>query len=256
MDTLGKKKILIFAGTYEGRILCERLSHFGTLQIDVSVATEYGASIIEGITGVNILTNRLTKQDMIALIKQSNYDKIIDATHPFAVEVTKNIKSACEELNKDYIRLLREDIHLSDSDDIIEVSDIQGAVEVLNSTDKNALITTGSKEIALFKGVNDYDKRLYVRVLPSVEAINACHDIGIKSKNIICMQGPFSNELNVAMLKQYNCEYLVTKSTGDVGGILQKAQAVQQVGAKLIVISRPTKEQGYSIDNVIDLILN
>ena len=48
--------------------------------------------------------------------------------------------------------------------------------------------------------------------LPSV--IEACRELGFEGKNLIAMQGPFSEEMNRAMLRQYDCRYLVTKDSG------------------------------------------
>lgn len=252
-------KILIFAGTSEGRMLCERLSKLD-VPADVSVATEYGAEIISHIKHMNILTNRLSRVDMISLLTREKYSIVVDATHPYATEVTSNIKVACEtveasgEVQIEYIRLLREDVAVTDSS-VVEVMDINQAIDLLNKCDDNVLITTGSKELHLYTGVINYKSRIFTRVLPTVESVNICEGMGLSGKHIICMQGPFSHDMNVAMLKQYNCRYLVTKSTGSVGGILEKIEATRDVGATTILIKRPTIESGYDTAQVVNKII-
>ena len=64
------------------------------------------------------------------------------------------------------------------------------------------------------------------------------------------MQGPFSTELNVALLRQYHIATLVTKAAGAAGGFWQKVEAARQTGAALVVIGRPVHEQGLTLDQV------
>ena len=67
--------------------------------------------------------------------------------------------------------------------------------------------------------------------------------LGFVGKHLICMQGPFSKELNTAMLKQFDAAYLVTKDSGKVGGVEEKLPSAREAGAKVILIGRP-KEPG------------
>ena len=62
--------------------------------------------------------------------------------------------------------------------------------------------------------------------------------LGFPPKNIICMQGPFSRELNVALLRQYHIQTLVTKDTGGYGGFREKAEAAREAGCALLVVER------------------
>ena len=85
-------RLLIFGGTTEGRLLAEHCSKSG-ISADVSVATEYGAELLP--EDVNVLCGRLETEEMTALILKNGYIMVVDATHPYAVEATKNIKAAC-----------------------------------------------------------------------------------------------------------------------------------------------------------------
>ena len=239
-------QILIFAGTFEGRKLCEYFfdHHIG---ISVCVATEYGKDVLPN---MRVYHNRLDENEMADFINENQFDLVIDATHPYAAEVTKNIKKACEKTNKRYIRLLRDE---SNHQNLIHVTDTLSAVEFLKNTEGNILVTTGSKELSLFCGIPDYEKRVFARVLPSVDVLEQCHKIGIKGQNLICMQGPFSHHMNAAMLKQFHCNYLVTKNTGTAGGLDEKISAALETGTKVIMIDRPVKEEGYSLWEVIKL---
>ena len=85
-------KILLFGGTTEGRLLAERLVGMGH-QVTVSVATELGAEILQGQFCGPVLTGRMDLEAMAKLLP--SYDLCVDATHPYAVKVTKQLQAAC-----------------------------------------------------------------------------------------------------------------------------------------------------------------
>ena len=87
-------------------------------------------------------------------------------------------------------------------------------------------------------------------MLPSHEGIAACEAAGIPHRNIIAVQGPFSEELNAALLRQYRIAWVVTKDGGAAGGFPEKARAAERCGAKLIVLRRP-KEIGETWDDIM-----
>ena len=93
-------RILIFGGTTEGRLLAQALSRRG-VSAAVSVATELGAEELSGLPGITSLVGRKTAEEMAALL--SGYDKCVDATHPYAREVSANIRSACRSAGKDSV---------------------------------------------------------------------------------------------------------------------------------------------------------
>ena len=98
-------------------------------------------------------------------------------------------------------------------------------------------------------------KRLYARVLPQEEAFAVAEGIGLQKKQLICMQGPFSRELNAAMLRETKADFLVTKESGAAGGFADKVQAAGDVKATCVVIIRPMQESGYSLEEVETMIL-
>lgn len=238
-------KVLIFAGTIEGRKIAEFL---GKQKIDsyVCVATEYGESLISESDFLTISHERLDAEQMKALMKKENPCLVIDATHPYADLVTKNVKEACKETNIEYLRLLRKEYELSD-DDVLYVDSVPAAVEALQEKEGNILATTGSKEIAAYTKLKGYKERVFARVLSLPNVVAECAALGFEGKHLICMQGPFSMEMNIAMLKQYDCSYLVTKESGNSGGFKEKYDAAKAAGAKLVLIGRPLKEEGVSL---------
>lgn len=103
----------------------------------------------------------------------------------------------------------------------------------------NILITTGSKELAPYTQIPDFAERCYVRALPTVEALEKCQVLGFRREHLILMQGPFSEEMNVAQLRYADAGYLVTKASGETGGFPEKCEAALALGVEVVCIGRP-----------------
>lgn len=234
--------IFIFSGTTEGRELSCRLAARGA-DVTVCVATEYGTEEQGAHEGVTVLTGRRSADEMAALLR--GFSLCVDATHPYAVEASKNIRAACAAANVPYRRLLREK---SEAPDAVEVDSAAEAAAYLAETEGNVLLTTGAKELPMFAALDA--NRLYPRVLPSHEGISACEAAGIPHRNIIAMQGPFSRELNAALMHQYKIAYVVTKDGGAAGGFPEKAEAARETGATLLVLRRP-EESGAGFEEIL-----
>lgn len=235
-----KPLIWLIAGTSEGRQLIKALGE-SNVNIIASVATEYGASIIEPQHNLKVIAERMNLAAMIAFIEKNKPDCVVDATHPYAVVVTKTIREACEATNCQYLRFLRQE---SSTDDCVQVDSYQEAVEFLNDVEGNIFLTTGSNNLDYFTKLTDYQERIIVRVLPMLNSLEKALQLGYKPNNIICMQGPFSETLNIAMFKAANAKYIVTKESGSAGGFAEKKKAAEAAGAQLIVIKRAPEPEG------------
>lgn len=237
-------KVLVFAGTTEGYEICRFLADH-RVQTKGFVATEYGSKSLTENEFLTVQTGRLDAAAMEETFLQEKPEMVLDATHPYAAEVTVNIRTACENTQTAYYRVLRETGEHEDM--AVYVDSVQAAADYLDQTQGNVLLTTGSKELAGFTGMKDYQNRLYTRVLSLPNVMKACADLGFEGKHLIGMQGPFSRELNAAMLRQYDCRYLVTKDTGKAGGFQDKIDAALECDAVPVIIGRPLKEEGMSV---------
>ena len=246
--------ILIFAGTTEGRKLAEYASEHD-INCYVSTATEYGKSILGDLKGIECISGRMDETEIEDFVKDHDIRLVIDATHPFAVEVTKNIRAACLNADTQYIRCLREGGKKSDvcedgeGENIVITGSVQEAVEYLRHTQGNILIATGSKELHLYTAIEGYEKRCFARVLSTREAVEESVRLGFKGRNLIAMQGPFSAEMNVALLHQTEATYFVSKESGKAGGFEEKVKAARETGAVLVVVGRP-EEEGETLGDV------
>lgn len=254
-------RILIFGGTTEGRLLAE-YCHQQEIEAYVSVVSGYGADLLPESEYLHVLSGRMAGEAMEGFMKRASIRAVFDATHPYAAEATRNIKEACGRARVSYLRVTRESAAAENpggdsgkgpaaafASQVVYVHSVEEAVCYLKDREGDILVTTGSKELAAYTALPGYEERLYVRVLPSCAAISACEDIGIRGKRIIAMQGPFSEEMNRAMMRQLGVRYLVTKEAGAAGGFLEKLSAAEALSVTAVVIGRPLEERdGITLD--------
>lgn len=247
------KQIVIFAGTTEGRKLSEYLAGVGVSHT-VCVATEYGEALLKENPFVRVHQGRMDQKEIERFLKDGNFVGVADATHPFAKEVTCNIKAAVANLQKagmcvSYFRLKRENV-VRWEEHVSYFETNEACAKALEDTAGNILLTIGSKEIAKYCVSDQVRQRLYVRTLPSVESLEACAGQGICGKQIIAMQGPFTVQMNEALIDQYQIAYLVTKESGITGGYLEKLEAAKKTGIQIFVIGCFAESEGYSFQEL------
>lgn len=237
-------KIVIFSGTTEGKRLSRALASLG-VPVWVCVATEYGRVDQGEVPGITVLTGRRDCDGIAELLGPDTL--CIDATHPYAEQVTCNIRQAAQRTGAVYKRLLRPASALPEN--CLVAADTPAAVSLLQKTAGPVLLTTGAKEVAAFAALGP--ERLYARVLPVESSLSACRKAGIQASHIIAMQGPFGKELNIALMHQFAIRWLVTKDGGNPGGFAEKLEAAQVCGVRSIVIRRPA-DQGESYEAILD----
>ncbi|MBQ8039985.1 MAG: precorrin-6A reductase, partial [Lachnospiraceae bacterium] len=223
------KEILIFAGTTEGRKLSESLAASG-INHTLCVATEYGEIVLKENSFMTVHRGRMDEEQIREFIQNGKFEAVVDATHPYANIVTNNIKSAMEEMNIPYLRLKRELNTSQKEENVTYFETNEACAKELEEIQGNILLTTGSKELKKYCVSEDVKNRLFVRVLPGMESLSLCMEQGIKGKQIIAMQGPFTTEMNEAMIRQYGISCLITKQSGTSGGYYEKLEAAKKTG--------------------------
>lgn len=231
--------IVVFGGTVEGRLLAEAFQNT-VLEVHICVATEYGASLLPDCSNIKVYTGRMGEEKMAEFLAEKEPEYCLDATHPYAVAVTENIRKACQKKGISYIRVLREgaDSFSEEKESVICKESVEEAAEYLHHTTGNILLTTGSKELEKYTVIEDYKERCYARVLPIASVMEKCRRLGFEGKNLIGMQGPFMEELNYWMMKQLRISYLVTKDSGKEGGYEEKRNAARRAGVCVLVVGR------------------
>ena len=240
-------KILIFAGTTEGRELAE-FCIAQQIAADVSTATEYGSSLLPD--GIGRLIGRINADEMCALLREKHYACVIDATHPYAEEATDNIRAACQAEQVPCYRLSRKMLPVIGE----AVYSLQQMTALLNQTQDRILCTLGTKAAQALCDVEQFAERIWLRILPSEESAETLNQLGFR--HIIQAKGPFSAEDNIRHIWESGTKILLTKESGAVGGYPEKAEAVQQTGIRMITLCRPVYAQhGYEMNAIKDMLL-
>lgn len=248
--------ILVLAGTKDGRDLIALLDNAG-YDVMASVFSEYGRQLIQ-LEHVSIQSGPLDADGLVATITNNDIDMVVDASHPYAVNVSQNAMFACKTTGIHYVRYERPSIPLPVYEGLHVVHDYDQAIQVVATLGKVVFLTTGSRHLKLFKAASCLQgHRLIARVLPEPSVLQECLDLGFLPKDIVAVQGPFSHGLNMALFKEYQTEVIVTKNSGQVGGSDTKITAAMALGLPLVLIDRPVIQYSqivYKIDDVLKFV--
>ncbi|MGL5615174.1 MAG: cobalt-precorrin-6A reductase [Sarcina sp.] len=243
----------LILGTSEGKIILKELSKHKD-ELFVSTATTYGGELLKDFN-LNYLNNKaLSKEELKTIAEELKLKLILDGTHPYAKEISKNILEICKELNIEYVRYERKgDLENFNYKNIYRISKIEDLKELDSEIKGPILNTTGSNGLKAIMKLN-FKNRIIHRVLPSEDIIKKMLGLKINIEDIIAIKGPINYELNKAFLIQYNCDGLLTKDSGKAGGALEKALAAKDLGLKLIIIEKPKITYGKTFSEVTEVI--
>ena len=241
--------IWIIGGTSETGDFIEKIE--GKIEYIVTVATYAGMEVLKG---KNVRVKRLDYGEMTQFIKDNNIKTIVDLTHPYAVEVSKNAEEVAADTDTEYIKYVREKAESEIYHDIITVDGIDQCKDYLKNITGTVLFTTGSKNIVDFESIRAENRFIY-RVLPSIFSLEECVQNEIALKDIVAVLGPFSVELNMALFSEYDVDLVVMKDSGTRGGTDEKLLACKRMNIKALMIGRKEEKGIYDIDELVELIL-
>lgn len=250
-----EKTILVIAGTQDARQIIAELQQLNQLVIHATVATELGREFLQSYPNLQIHSGRLDLQGLATLIQNIAAVAVIDASHPYATEISQNAMGACRETGIPYLRYERE--QTSDLvGNIVLTPDFATAAAEVASMKGHIFLAIGSNHLEVFtSNIADYQERLYVRVLPESRVIQKCENLGLRAGNILAIQGPFSEALNREMYQYCKAAVVVTKDSGVIGGNREKLAAAAQLNLPVLMIARPRinyETKTLSINEIIE----
>ena len=230
------KKIFLIAGTEDGRKLAEFLFGKG-FEVTASVVSDYGRKLLETCAGIKINDRPLDRDELEKILRAEKFNALVDASHPYAKNISTNAIDAAQAAQIIYVRYEREEINFN-YEKIFHVENYEEAALKAARLGKNIYLTTGSRSLEIFVDLLK-DCNLTVRILPTAEVLNQCENFGLTPKQIVAMQGPFSTELNVELFRHAGAEVIVTKNSGQIGGADTKLEAARILNLPVVMISRP-----------------
>ncbi|MER2014505.1 MAG: precorrin-6A reductase [Methanobrevibacter sp.] len=247
-------KIFLLGGTKDSVNIIEHVKSNYDAYILTTTTTEYGAKLaLEGGSDETI-ARPLLKDEIIRIFTEGNFDILIDATHPFAEHITQTSASIAEELNIPYIRFERPTTNLENVD--------TSRIHYVNSfDDAGKLIESDFPEgnVMHFAGANTMEEvlkyvsteRFYPRILKVASSIEKCEKLDVDSDHIIPMKGAASKEENIDLIERYDASVMITKESGEIGGVIEKIEAANEKDIAIIMIQRP-KIDGLNKNDVVN----
>lgn len=235
-------RYIVMSGTSDATKVIKYLHEDENNYIIATTVTDYGAKIAESAGANEVISKALKEEDFIKVIEENKIDTLIDATHPFASVATETAIESCEKANINYIRYERASTILPESDLIIKTATFEEgakkAKELLVNPEDKLMHLAGVMRLPTI--VNEVDpNKVVARVLPNNFSISKTLENGLPAENIIAMQGTYSKELNMALMKEYNVSAIITKESGESGGAETKINAAIELEIPVILVMRP-----------------
>ncbi|MBN2910028.1 precorrin-6A reductase [Polycladomyces sp. WAk] len=236
--------ILFLAGTSDARELAVRIRQAGHPLL-ATVVTENAAKSLRD-ADLHVRVGRLTAEEMAALIRETRAYGVVDASHPFAEEASRNAMEAARTAGVPYVRYERPAWIYDHHPRLTVVDSYEAAAEAAARLKGVVMLTTGSKTLDVFakRLLHEPGVQLVARMLPRKENMEKCAALGIEQKQIVAMQGPFGPELNRALYRHFDVDVVVTKESGKAGAVDEKVTTALEMGLHVILISRPRLDYG------------
>lgn len=235
-------KILILGGTKDSTNIIEHVKRNYDSYILTTTTTEYGARLARQSGSDDVIARPLPKDELINIIKREDIDILVDATHPFASHITQTSTSIAKELEMPYIRFERPTTNLEevDTSHIHYADSFDEAGKLIESefSEGNVLHFAGANTMEYVLKHVSVD-RFYPRILKVESSIEKCEKLGIDPSHIIAMKGAASLEENIELIEKYDAGVMITKESGEVGGVIEKINAANQKDIAVVMIQRP-----------------
>ncbi len=238
------KKIntMILGGTKDATEIIKHLKKNYNTTILTTTTTEYGSKLASEAGSNTVIAKALPKEEIKQIIKEQNIDLLIDATHPFAQHITQTSTSISKECKIKYIRFERPPSNLKNinTKNIIYAESFKEAGKIIKNQFKQG-------NILHFAGANTMEEilenisseRFYPRILKVPKSIKKCEKLKIPKTHIIKMKGTSTLQENKELIEKYNAKVIITKESGEIGGVIEKIQAANEKNITTIMIKRP-----------------
>ncbi|TYO96223.1 precorrin-6A reductase [Desulfallas thermosapovorans] len=245
--------ILVLQGTGDGKLITQTLVGQG-YRVGALAATDYGREL--AVEYGAILVDKNLNTGTGTWLEELGVQAVVDARHPFDGKGEDELARQCRANNIMYLRIGREETDIC-HELLHPVSSMPEAAQKAAGLGKTIFLTTGSHDLEHFVALQKTQGiRLVVRVLPEHKVVKKCQDMGIHTRDIVAMQGPFSKQINKALFKMYRAAVVVTKDSGRAGGTDTKIDAALALKIPVVIVKRPsaTTQREYRWDEAVQVI--
>lgn len=249
-------KIFLLGGTKDSVNIIEHVKENYDSHILTTTTTEYGAKLAREGGSDETIARPLLKDEIIEIFLDGNFDILIDATHPFAEHITQTSASISRELEIPYIRFERPTTDLTniDTSRIHYVDSFDEAGKLIESDfpEGNVMHFAGANTMEdVLKYVST--ERFYPRILKVASSIEKCERLNVNPDHIIPMKGAATKQENIDLIERYGASVMITKESGEIGGVVEKIDAANEKDIAVIMIQRPKIDELNKNDMVSNL---
>ena len=235
-------KIFLLGGTKDSINIIEFIKEKYDAFILTTTTTEYGAKLAKEGGSDDTIARPLSKEEITEILIRDEFDILIDATHPFAAHITQTSATIANELKMPYIRFERPTTNFEN----VDIS----RIHFVNSfSEAGKLIASDFKKgnVLHFAGANTMEEvlenvsteRFYPRILKVASSLEKCEALGVDPTHIIPMTGAATAEENIELIEKYDASVMITKESGEIGGVIDKIEAANEKDIAVIMIQRP-----------------
>jgi precorrin-6A/cobalt-precorrin-6A reductase len=232
-------RVLILGGTTEASELVHRLANDNRFETTLSLAgrtshprTQPVQTRTGGFGGIS---------GLVAWLKREAVEAVIDATHPYADQISSHAVSACGQLALPLATIMRPAWQPQPDDRWLDVASAEAAADALGATPQNVFLSIGRLELGAFANSPHHH---YV-----ARTIEPPHDITLPPDlRLIFDRGPFDAQAETALLTQERIDVIVSKNSGG-GATYSKIEAARRLGIPVVMIKRPHKLHGYAVND-------
>lgn len=232
-------RIWLIGGTSESAELADAIAQLA-LPCTISVTTEAARSLYPDRACLHVWVGRLDAVQMSHFLQEQKIVAVLDASHPFAVEISRLAIAVCTQCHIPYLRYERPSIgHGSEAaSGVIELDSFDTLLAGDYLEGQRVLLTTGYKSLPLFRAWQER-ATLFARILPAVASLEGALAAGFTPDRMIALRPPISAELEKALWRQWDISLVVTKASGAAGGEDVKRKVAAELGVPLVLIARP-----------------
>jgi len=235
------RRLLILGGTADAAALARAaVARFGdALAVTTSLAGRIPPS--QKLAGDVRIGGFGGADGIVGYLGDNGTDLVVDATHPFAAEISRHAEAACTRTGIPRLMLIRPPWQPKPGDEWIEVDGLDGAAAALPGIAQRAFLTTGPRGIGAFSGVRDV--WFLVRTFEQ-----PAEPLPLADHAVVVARPPFTVDGEVALLTEHRIDTLVSKQSG--GPTDAKLAAARAVGARVVMVRRPEPPAGESVETV------
>lgn len=229
-------KIWLIGGTSDSATIAKVLGA-NSLPFVVTVTTTTARTLYAD--NVEIAVGCMDRQTMQSFCRQNQITLVVDASHPYAVEVSSQAIATAAKLNIPYLRYERVHYHAAvETESIIELDSFDRLLTSKYLENQRVLLTVGCKALPRFASWQS-KATLFARILPKIASLSTAIAAGFTSDRLIAIRPPLTIATETALWQQWNISLVVTKASGLAGGENIKRQVAANLNVPLVIITRP-----------------